>query len=305
METTYTRLVGCRVPIQQAPMGGVSTPDLVVAVAAAGGVGSMTALGISAERLAAMLDDITARTSGVVAINFLTAEVDHDALATAASRVRIVDFFWSPPDGRLVEAVHAEGALACWQVGSVDEARAAVDAGCDVLAAQGTEAGGHVWGEIHLMPLLEGILAVVDVPVLAAGGIVDRATFRAALDAGAAGARVGTRFLATVESSAHPLYKQALVDAGTGSTEITDEFAVCPLCAAGTQRPRVLRASIDAVRRADSAIVGTAVLGGKPIDVPRGFGLPPDAAAAGDVAAMAMYAGEGVGAVDSIIPARR
>jgi nitronate monooxygenase len=139
--------------------------------------------------------------------------------------------------------------------------------------------------------------------VLAAGGIVDAATFRAVLDAGAAGARVGTRFVATVESGAHPLYKQAIVDAGPDSTEITDVFAVCPLCASSTRRPRVLRAAIDAVRRFDGDVVGTSALGGRTFDVPKGSGLPAESSATGHVDAMAMYAGEGVGSISAVVPA--
>jgi nitronate monooxygenase len=79
-------------------MGSVSSPDLVVAVAEAGGVGSVTAIGMSPSYLTRLLDDITARTSGVVAVNFLTADIDPDLVALAASRARLVDFFWSDPN---------------------------------------------------------------------------------------------------------------------------------------------------------------------------------------------------------------
>jgi nitronate monooxygenase len=84
METSFTRLVGCRVPIQQAPMGNVSTAALAAAVANAGAVGSITALGIPPARLDQILADFTARTSGAVAVNFLTEDVDPEAVAVAA-----------------------------------------------------------------------------------------------------------------------------------------------------------------------------------------------------------------------------
>src|SRR5215468_12479591 len=145
--TRFTELTGCRVPVQQAPMGSVSTAALAVAVAEAGGVGSITALGMTAARLDALLAGMTAKTAGVLAANFLTAAIDPEEVAAAAARVRIVDFFWADPDPRLVEIAHRGGALACWQVGSLDEARAAAEAGCDVVAVQGVEAGGHVRGE--------------------------------------------------------------------------------------------------------------------------------------------------------------
>jgi nitronate monooxygenase len=200
-------------------------------VAEAGGVGSITALGMTAAQLDHVLAGITARTAGVLAANFLTADIDPEAVAAAAARVRIVDFFWADPDPRLVEIAHRGGALACWQVGSADEARAAAEAGCDMVAVQGTEAGGHVRGDSPLRPLLESVLGQVGVPVLAAGGIGDARAYAAALAAGADGVRAGTRFVAAAESGAHPAYKQAVTGAAAGATEITGAFSICPLCA--------------------------------------------------------------------------
>src|SRR5207302_2936702 len=90
--TSFTELVGCRVPIQQAPMGSVSTPDLAVAVADAGGVGTITALGMPPDVLDAMLAAMSARTQGVLAVNFLTEQIDRESVAAAAGRVRLIDF---------------------------------------------------------------------------------------------------------------------------------------------------------------------------------------------------------------------
>jgi nitronate monooxygenase len=282
-------------------MGSVSTPALAVAVADAGGVGTITAMGLTAIQLDGMLADMAARTGGVLAANFMTAQIDREAVAAAASRVRIVDFFWADPDPSLVEIAHGSDALVCWQVGSVEEARAAVDAGCDLVVVQGTEAGGHVRGHTALLPLLESVLDQLRVPVLAAGGIGDRATFAAVLAAGAAGARVGTRFVATDESGAHPAYKQAIVDAMADSTEITDAFPVCPLCAT-VPRARVLSSCIHALREVAGDEVGETTMGGQRISLAKGHGLPPGAAATGHVDAMAMYAGESVARIDAIEP---
>ena len=88
----------------------------------------------------------------------------------------------------------------------MDEANAAVDAGCDYVVAQGVEAGGHVRGTTPLAELLPPVRAAVDVPVVAAGGIGTAAEVRAALDQGADAVRVGTRFLAAVEADVHPDY---------------------------------------------------------------------------------------------------
>lgn len=283
-------------------MGPVSSPNLAVAVADAGGVGTLPAFGMSAEALARRLDAMNARTHGVLSANFLTDDVDEQAVVAAAERVRLVDFFWLDPRPRLVELVHRAGALAGWQVGSVEEALAAADAGCDVVTVQGIEAGGHVRGRMPLLPLLRQVLDVARIPVLAAGGITYGPAFAAVLAAGAAGARIGTRFIATNESGAHPSYKQAIVHAQADSTVVTDAFAVCPLCAT-SPRARVLRVAAERVAGLSDEVVGTATISGEAVPVPRGSGMPPFGAVTGDLAAMALYAGEGVCWVTDIRPA--
>lgn len=302
MDTPFTELVGCSVPVQQAPMGSVSSPDLAVAVADAGAVGTVTALGVPPAVLVRRLDEMRRRTSGVLSANIVTADVDDRLVTEVAERVRLVDFFWFDPSPRLVEVVHRSGALVGWQVGSVAEARAAVDAGCDVVTVQGVEAGGHVRGSTPLLRLLPDVLDAVDVPVLAAGGIADGRSFAHVIAAGAAGARIGTRFVATVEAGAHPAYKQALVDATGDCTVVTDAFADCPLCAT-SPRARVLRAAVERVAELQDDVVGTAVMGGARVPVPRGSGLPPVTGAEGHLDAMAMYAGSAVGSVTDVRPA--
>jgi len=155
-----------------------------------------------------------------------------------------------------------------------------------------------------LLPLLDSVLGQVDVPVLAAGGIGDGRAFAAMLDAGAAGVRIGTRFVATNESGAHPVYKQAVVDAAAGSTEITDMFSVCPLCATAP-RARVLRSCIHALRDVPADEVGEAMMGDQHVTLAKGHGLPPGVATTGHIEAMAMYAGESVAAIDAIEPVAR
>jgi nitronate monooxygenase len=302
LATRFTELAGCRVPVQQAPMGLVATTTLAVAVADAGGVGSITMLGMSPAQADKVLGAMAARTTGVLAANFLTSDIDPEAVAAAAARVRIVDFFWTDPDPALIEIAHRGGALACWQVGSLDEARAAVSAGCDLIAVQGTEAGGHVRGHSPLRPLLESVRGAVGVPVLAAGGIGDARAFAAVMAAGADGVRAGTRFVAAAESGAHPLYRQAVTDAGAGSTEITGAFSVCPLCAT-SPRARVLRSCVSALSELAGDTVGETTSGGRPAAVPRGHGSPPGAAATGHIDAMPMYAGESAALITSVVPA--
>ncbi|MGY1633533.1 NAD(P)H-dependent flavin oxidoreductase [Geodermatophilus sp. SYSU D01186] len=301
--TRFTELTGCSVPVQQAPMGAVSTPALVAAVAEAGGVGTVGAIGMTADQVVRAVDGVRARTAGVIAVNVLTEDVDEEVVTAAAERVRLLDFFWLTPRTRLVELAHAAGALVGWQVGSVGEARAAEDAGCDLVTVQGTEAGGHVRGAQPLRVLLDDVLGAVRVPVLAAGGIASGPALAAVLRAGAAGARIGTLFVATEESGAHPDYRRALVGASAGSTVVTGSFAVeCPLCAT-SPRARVLRSAVERAARFDGEFVGTLRARGAEVPLPRGAGMPPIAAVSGSVDAMALYAGEGVGDVTAIRPA--
>lgn len=304
IRTRLTDLVGCTAPIQQAPMGTVSSMELAVAVAQAGGIGSINTLSVSRETLRRRLDAMCEQTDGALAVSFLTNDIDTDAVAEAASRVRVIDFFWADPRPDVIDVAHRGGALVNWQVGSVEEAKAAVEAGADIVCAQGVEAGGHCRGDTSLLPLLCGVLDAVDVPVLAAGGIADARGVAAVLAAGASGVRMGTRFIATDESAAHPDYVTAILAAGANSTCITDAFNDCPLCASAP-RARVLVSAMDAVEAVEVDVVGTIqdVDGDAPI--PRRSWIPPTRNVTGQIEAMCMYAGESVALVNTVVPARQ
>src|SRR5213593_3061575 len=141
-------------------MGAIgSDAELAIAVANAGGLGMLSGVGL----VPAALEELCARTSersaGPFGVNFLMPFLDRDAVVIAAKGAPLVEFFYGEPDPSLVESVHENRALAGWQVGSADEAAAAVRAGCDLLVAQGTEAGGHVRGELPLLELLKAVAA--------------------------------------------------------------------------------------------------------------------------------------------------
>jgi nitronate monooxygenase len=154
------------------------------------------------------LDDqlswVQERTERPVGVGFFAFEVPRrtEELELAARRGRVVDVFRGDPEAAVVDRIHAGGVLAFWQVGSLDEAAAAVDAGCDAVIAQGSEAGGHVRGTTSLARLLRQVVAALEVPVIAAGGIATGGALAEVLNADATAARVGTRFLATAESGA-------------------------------------------------------------------------------------------------------
>jgi nitronate monooxygenase len=302
LTTSFTELLGCRLPLQQAPMGGVTSEDLVAAVADAGAVGMVPAQMLPADALADRLDRLAARTGGVVGVTFLLPfGAEPATVEAAAARARLVDFYYGDPDPDLVARAHAGGALASWQVGSVAEARAAAGAGCDLVVVQGLEGGGRIRGRVALLPLLAEVLDAVEVPVVAAGGVASARGVAACLAAGAAAVRVGTRMLATEESGAHPAYVAALVAAEAEDAVLTDAFSV--LWPPGPEPHRTLRSALEAAEAFQGEVVGETRMGATTLPVPR-FGVPvPNRETTGEVAAMAHYAGQGVGATRQVLPA--
>ena len=302
LSTAFTELVGCDAPIQLAPMGAISSPDLVKAVVEAGGMG-MTGLPMApAAVVADLLDGLGRATEGPFGFNVLVTFLDVEVVDAAAERCGYVDFYHGPVDASLVERVHAGGALAGWQVGAADEAREAAAAGCDLLVVRGTEGGGRMYGTRSLWPLLAEVLASVEVPVLAAGGLADGRGLAAALAAGAAGVRMGTRFVASTESAAHPAYKEAIVASRADGTVLTDEFRAGWPDKIATAR--VLRSALDRNRSLpDGATVGRLAMGPAVVEVPRFGFIPPVGAAEGDIGAWALYAGESAALIGAVEPA--
>jgi nitronate monooxygenase len=297
LETPFTKLVGCRAPIQLAVMGGgTGTPELAAAVSQAGGLGMLSST------FPLPVDDqlswALAHTDQPVGVGFFAFDLPSrtEELELAACRARVVDVFWGDPDAGVVARIHGGGALAFWQVGSLEEAMAAVGAGCDAVIAQGVEAGGHVRGTTPLATLLGQVVPAVEVPVVAAGGIASGAALAEVLNAGAAAARVGTRFLATVESGAHPEYVAALLAAKGDDTVYTTSFDQ-----GWPDAPhRVLRIAVDRAAAGADHVIGRAEYADQTWEVVRWSAQPPTAFITGDVSGMAMYAGCGVGDIADV-----
>ena len=301
MTARLTELVGSKLPIQLAPMGSVSaTPRLPLAVARAGGHAMYPGLALPPQALAPVLDQL-AEATPAFGVNFIVPVMDRESLELAAQRAPYIDFFLSLPDAALVEVVHAADAVCGWQVESGDEARAAEAAGADVVIAKGLESGGRKRIEgPALMPLLEEVLSAVSVPVIAAGGIATAPDVAAALAAGADGVRVGTRFIASEESDAHPAWIQAVIDAEADDSVVSSAFNT------GMPQPgphRVLRSSIEAAEAHPDEQVGVISLAGAEFPVPRFAPNPPTRWSTGTIAAMPFYAGRSAGAVTGIQPA--
>lgn len=209
--------VGVKLPIVQAGMGGgIARHELAAAVSEAGGLGTLGIL--PAPQLAEELAEARRLTDRPIAINLLLpfTTPEHRRVSADAD---VTVTFWGRP---------ARPGAGVWlhQCGSVGEALAAVEAGADGVIAQGVEAGGHVRGELPAPALLERVRDAVGPahPVLLAGGIATSTDVATALDGGAEAAVLGTRFLLSEESRAHPEYKRRLLEAD--STLLTELFGL-------------------------------------------------------------------------------
>ena len=216
-------LCGIEIPIFQAGLGGVAGPDLAAAVSQAGGLGHLGCIRRSAADVRLWIRETRKKTERPFGVNLVPPGGGPDGFEAQLSvvleeRPKVLSLFWGD-FSQVIPRAKAAGIVTMVQVGSVAEARKTARDGADIVIAQGIEAGGHVRGKIGLMALLPAVIeAVRPVPVLAAGGIADAAAVDAVLHMGAAGAWVGTRFVATHESLAHDIYKQRLVAAGTDDT---------------------------------------------------------------------------------------
>lgn len=292
MMNRFCELVGCARPLQQAAMSRVITPALVAAVSNAGGLGMLAVGRSSPDAVIAQIDEVARHTDAPFGAGFLIPYLHRAAFEAVVVRVPIVELFYGWPDAELVRP----GTVTGWQVGTVDEAKAAVDVGCRFVVAQGVEAGGHVRATVALAELLPQVRAAVDVPIVAAGGLGTAADVRAAMALGADAVRIGTRLLAADEADIHPVYLQGLIAAGADDTERTDLFEV-----GWPDAPhRVLASAVQAARRPGPDPVGH--MGDVPL--PRYGTTPPSSRVTGQIEAMALYAGRSVGAVTRRQPAR-
>ena len=225
LTTTLCRTLGITHPVVLAPVS--TSAALVAAVSNAGGLGILQATWLGAETLGRTIADIQRLTDRPFGVNFVIPLMDDDSLDVAlGAGVPIVSTFWGDP-APVIPRIHDAGALALHTVGSAEEARRVVDAGVDVVVAQGVEAGGHVWGEVATMVLVPAVVdAVPDIPVIAAGGIADGRGLAAVLALGAGAAWAGTRFLLAREATAHPAYRERIQIANETDTVLSSVFDI-------------------------------------------------------------------------------
>ena len=221
LSTAFTEMFGVRHPIALAPMGGSAGGALAAAVSNAGGLGLLGGGAGDRDWLSRELALVAQATAKPWGIGFQSWAIDPGVVESALRHepAAVMLSFGDPrPFAGLVRQA---GVPLIIQVTDMEEARQALDAGADVIVAQGTEAGGHGarrgWSALALTPIVVDLAAPV--PVLAAGGIADGRGVAAALALGAAGALIGTRFQATAESLVGPEAKKAIVEGRGEETE--------------------------------------------------------------------------------------
>lgn len=223
MKTRVTELFRIEVPIIQAGMVWTSGQKLAVAVSEAGALGLIGAGSMKPDLLREHIRKATSRTRKPFGVNIPLARSDASELvcATIEEGVKIV-FTSSGHPVKFTEQLKKAECTVVHVIASVKHARKAYECGCDAVVAEGFEAGGHNGiDEITTLSLVPQVVDAVPIPVIAAGGIADGRQMCAALALGAEGVQIGTRFAASIESSSHERYKQAIVEAEDSSTLLT------------------------------------------------------------------------------------
>ena len=298
MRTRLTELLGIEHPVMLAGMGGVSYHRVVAAVSDAGGFGTLGAATMGSDEMVdemRRVRELTAKPFGVDLLAALPERMidDIDRVVRGGATLFVAGL-GVPRD--VVQACHDGSVLVASMCGKVRHAVAAVEAGCDLVIAQGTEAGGHT-GTVATMPLVPQIVDAVSgrVPVVAAGGIYDGRGLAAALGLGADGVWIGTRFIATPEARTVAGYKDALLRTPEDGTVISRGFTGKTLRAVRNrwtqhveEHPEELRAFPEQMLRAIEA--GALHLGG-------------DESADVDPELECYPAGQGVGAIGEVVPA--
>jgi NAD(P)H-dependent flavin oxidoreductase YrpB (nitropropane dioxygenase family) len=296
------------VPIVQAPIGSASTPELAAAVAEAGALGMLALTWVppaEARRLVERTRELTARVFGVNLVLSFPVDALLDACLEAA--VPVVSTFWGDP-AMVNDRIHAAGGVHLHTVSSADDARRAVEAGVDVVVAQGWEAGGHVAGQVATTALVPAVVdAVAPVPVVAAGGLGDGRGLAAVLALGAQGGWFGTRFVVAHESAADETYRRWVLAASEVDTVYTGCFdGGWPDAPHRVLRNTTLTAWEEAGSPSTPARPGegdiVAVREGR--EFRRYDDMPPLHGVEGEPEAMALYAGQSAALVRAGGPAR-
>ena len=303
----FLKLTGQSVPIMQAPIGSAATTALASAVSRAGALGGLALTWADAKEAASAVTELRTATEGRSFFgNFVLHFPCNGFDAALEAGLPIITLSWGIDAGKVARA-HRAGALVGIQVGSASGVRKALDAGADFLIAQSNEAGGHVQSTTAAQDLLPSVLSeAAGLPVIFAGGIANGEGVARAIVAGAAGVALGTRFVATVEAAAHDAYKSALVAASAKDTVFTNCFDVgWPFAMHRVLRNDTLTEweASGCPQAPNRPGEGEVVFQRGGETFPRYSDTPPMPGAVGSLQSACLYAGTGVGDIQSVEPA--
>jgi enoyl-[acyl-carrier protein] reductase II len=299
MQTRLTDVLQIEHPVMLAGMGGVSYHRLVAAVSEAGGFGCLGAGTMSSEQMVDEIRATRALTDKPFGVDLLTALPDqllHNVELMIQERVPVFVAALGVPR-EVIDLCHRNNVIVVNMCGKVRHAIAAVEAGCDVVVAQGTEAGGHT-GSVATMPLVPQVVDAVGdrVPVVAAGGIFDGRGLAASLMLGADGVWVGTRFIATPEARSVLGYKDRLLETPEDGTVVSKAFSGKTMRTVRNQVTQHFEEHPDELRPFPEQLV-VSMTGGY-MHLPQG-----DEATGVDTERECYPCGQGVGAIDTLVPA--
>ncbi len=294
LRTPICDLFEIEYPVFLAGMGRVAYADVCAAVSEAGGYGTLGMAAASPEQIRAEMRAVRAKTDKPFGVDLLAALPE----SVMAAIDVIIDEGASSfiaglgVPGPVIQRCHDAGVKVMVVCGKVKHAVAAQEAGCDAVVAQGTEAGGHT-GQVAGVSLIPQTVDAVDIPVLAAGSIVDGRGLAAALSFGAQGVWMGTRFIASDEAHAAKEFKDRILAAEGADTRITR-------CYSGKPMRVIDNAYVEQRERdPDSMLPFPQQMAASMRDGVMSFGAGEEA----DPERTCMPSGQGIGGIREILPA--
>lgn len=308
--TRLTKEYGITFPIISAGMAFVANADLAIAISKTGALGQMSGSGFPVDYLKSQIQKIKTELQGKpYAINFIPRFIQPDHIRVCIEeKVPIVVFFWDDVPDQYMRALQDNNIKVWIQIGSNSEAKIAVAAGANALIVQGHEAGGHNRSTASALSLFPNVKKIVpQIPLLLAGGIADGRGLAVALTLGADGVSVGTRFVASAESNAHPEYKRRIVAAEVHDTVHHNIFGFdFPDATVRGIRNQIVAefegkdnpAPYANKNPDDFPIIGQSAMG----PIRRFSGVLPTPETTGDFEQMSLLAGESVGLIHDVKP---
>jgi enoyl-[acyl-carrier protein] reductase II len=298
MHTRLTELLDIEHPIMLAGMGGVSYYRLVAAVSEAGGIGTLGASTMAAEELPvemAAVRELTSKPFGVDLLTALPGQVETGIQAVIDGGASIFVAGLGVPR-EVIDLLHSHGILVGSMCGKVRHAQSAVESGVDFVVAQGTEAGGHT-GTVATIALVPQVVDAVGdrIPVVAAGGLYDGRGLAAALALGADGVWIGTRFIATPEARAVRGYKEALLATPEDGTVVSRAYTGKTCRVIRNEWTNHFDTHPEELQPFPAQVIHSMKAGANHLGYPDGTEV--------DEVREFMPCGQGVGAIDSLVPA--